>query len=960
MQRNKITLNQLESFLFAAADILRGSMDAAEYKEFIFGMLFLKRLSDEFEVKRAQLKKQYAHLEENLINELLEDKLSYGDSFFVPPRARWFEKWIDENGKEQPALKDQKENIGSFLDKALGKLEESNEVLDGILKNNINFNATTAKGSAKVSNQKLKDLVDHFTKFPPLTNDNFEFPDLLGAAYEYLIKFFADSAGKKGGQFYTPSQVVRLLVQLLKPQEGMEIYDPTCGSGGMLIQSVQYIEEQSQNPQDVQLYGQENDGSVWAICMMNCILHNIKDPHIEHGDTLENPLNVENGKIKTFDRVIANPPFSQNYTRASMQFTSRFAYGFAPESGKKADLMFVQHMVASLKETGKLATIMPHGVLFRGGMEKEIRQGMIDNKIVETIISLPPALFYGTGIPACILVINKNKKDQYKNKVLFINADAEYAEGKVQNQLRPEDIEKIDFAYSHFLEIPKYSRLIDISEIIKNDYNLNIRRYVDNTPEPEPEDVKAHLIGGIPNTEIEHNKHQFEKFNFKSNTIFAEIDKSYSNFSKLIQSKEQIKTSIESDKNLQSVFNKLQSELSNWWENAKVEFSKLAPMKSDVSKTSDFSTVNDGIATYLTVSNKNLPKVRAKLIKSLKEKFSALKVLDEFQTAGVFVNWWQNIKYDLKTITSTGWFAGLIPDEYLIAEFFQKEILEIDTLENKISENENQFNETIENIEYEAAEDETITATVIKDYLKDTIKDLKAKESAGTKKELAECERQLADIFKFENTIKELKQEVKQKRSELELKLLLKRYGTDEEKAEAQKLMKQIDNESQTVIGEAFDLVIPLKQVLLDAKTIDDLKNNIEKAIKSEKTDKPDRERLAKLERIKKELAPLSKTFNALGKDRETIQNKLNSLDKILKEIGGIITDEQAKTLILKKLYDFINNEMQRYLNTEKRTLIAAVENLWDKYAISAQTLETERENTMKELNGFLKELKYI
>ena len=482
VQMAQLTLQELESHLWKSADILRGSVDSGDFKNYIFGLLFLKRLNDVFEEHREAIISEHG---EEIGALLVDDQDQY--QFYVPEAARW------------SVIRTKAENIGSAINVAFEALENENATLEGVL-TPIDFNRKEV-----LTDSVLQRLLQHF-ELLNLRNASLPEPDMLGRAYEYLIKMFADDAGKKGGEFYTPSKVVELIVKLIKPEEGMRVYDPTCGSGGMLIQSVDYVKSTGGNPQSLSLFGQEKNLGTWSIAKMNLLLHDLPDHRIEKGDTIRTPKLVEDGEIMLFDRVIANPPFSlKEWGReeAEHDVYGRFQYGLPPKNA--GDYAFIQHMIASLKANGKAGVVMPHGVLFRGGAEGKIRQGLLESDLFEAVIGLPSNLFYGTGIPASVLIFNRNKDEKRKGNVLFIAAEDEYQESKNQNTLRDEDIAKIVEVFNAYENVEKYARVVSLEEIKNNDYNLNITRYIDKSEEEEQIDI-ATVLQDIQAIEVKRNE----------------------------------------------------------------------------------------------------------------------------------------------------------------------------------------------------------------------------------------------------------------------------------------------------------------------------------------------------------------------------------------------------------------------------------------------------------------------
>jgi len=473
---NRPTQEQINSTLWAACDTFRGAFDSSEYKNYILVFMFLKYLSDVWKDKITENKIQYGNDEELIKRKMKRER-------FILPESCTFD-YLHEHRNDS--------DIGEKIDKVLAKIEDQNlEKLDGVFRN-ISFNSEKL-GQTKDRNRRLKNLINDFANpvldFRPSVLGRAE--DLIGDAYMYLIERFASGAGKKGGEFYTPHEVSELLARLISPKKGARICDPTCGSGSLLITVAEEVKNKDGiSSGDFSLYGQESNGDTWALCKLNMFLHGMDAASIEWGDTINNPKLLEGEGLMKFDVVIANPPFSLDkwgHEGAEADRFKRFLRGIPPRS--KGDYAFILHMIDTALPNGKIGVIVPHGVLFRGSAEGKIRKALIDENLLEAVIGLPGNLFFGTGIPAAILIFNKAKG---KNRdILFIDASKEYQEGKKQNKLRKQDIEKIVGAYNASEDISKYAHRAALDEIIDNDYNLNIPRYVDTFEEEEPVDIES-------------------------------------------------------------------------------------------------------------------------------------------------------------------------------------------------------------------------------------------------------------------------------------------------------------------------------------------------------------------------------------------------------------------------------------------------------------------------------------
>ncbi|MGW0333539.1 N-6 DNA methylase [Streptomyces sp. NPDC003011] len=618
-----LSLAQLERHLLAAADLLRGPLSAHEYQNYLLPLLFLKHASDEYDATRTRIKAAATAQGSSP-----EQAADFADSpaaheragsLYVPPAARWGH------------LAGAADRIAeSRLAPALAAMATAHPQLTDAFAH-LDFTKIGGREGAH-ADRRLRALIDHFSAVP-LHKAALAYPDMIGAAYETLLGNF--SSASAGGEFYTPGPVVQLMTELARPAADARVYDPCVGSGGMLIQAAQYVTEHSGGVEHLKLAGQDTNPRTTVLAAMNLLLHGARHFDLRTGDTLAEPQHGTD-----FDLVLSNPPFSMDYSRATIAAPSeRMPYGMTAEKGR-ADWMFVQHMLYSVRgRGGSVFTVLPHGVLFRDGTEAKIRSALLEADVIEAVIALPAGLFTNTSVPACVLVLRSPgvKRPELRGRVLFINADREYRAERARNVMLPQHIEKVTAAFHAAVDVSGFARVVDRRELADNDDNLNIRRYVDNSPPPEPQDVRAHLYGGMPRAEVDAHQPLLEAYGLSAHDLFVERpdDPDYLDF---LPEGERPDTA-----RLNAMVAPRETgflaAFTTWWEGGADGFDTLAGR--------DRSAAG------------HVGEVREKLLASLLAQLTAIGPLDRHGLAGAFASWWHASRTDVSCLMHNG-YAGLV------------------------------------------------------------------------------------------------------------------------------------------------------------------------------------------------------------------------------------------------------------------------------------------------------------
>jgi len=742
-----IKKSELYSSLWASCDELRGPMEPSQYKDYVLVMLFVKYISD-----------RYANVPYAPI------KIPAGSTF-----------------RDMAALKGN-EHIGDLINKRIiGPIAEANKLSDM-----PDFNNPDKLGSGKDMVNKLTNLIAIFEN-PALDfgGNRAEGDDILGDAYEYLMRHFATESGKSKGQFYTPAEVSRVMSKIIgitskNTTAETSAYDPTCGSGSLLLK----VANEAEKP--ISVFGQENETTTAGLARMNMILHNNPTAVIKQGNTLSNPLfKGENERIKTFDYVVANPPFSfKSWSNGvniaeEVELGGRF-YGYGVPPAKNGDYAFLLHIVKSLKSKGKGAVILPHGVLFRGNAEAEIRQNLIRKGIIKGIIGLPANLFYGTGIPACLIVLDKENAESRKG-IFMIDASKGFVKDGNKNRLREQDIHKIVDVFNKQIEIPKYSRMIPVAEIEEKEFNLNIPRYIDSTEPEDIQSIEAHLQGDIPNADIDALQNYWTVYPSLKNHLFGKSTRA--NFSKLNIAKDGIKQNIFSHPEFVAYSDKVNEVFTTW-------------------KTKVTPTLKGGSGSLLFGEGwgGSPKKLIHTLCEDLLDAFSNLQLIDKYDVYQHLLTYWmETMQDDCYLIIGDGWKAGnevewtkkefegkLIPKKLLIGHYFeaeQKAIEQLESLQTLHATSQQELEEEHGGEEGYFADFDKVNKASIQKRLKElTAPQLKIKHTGTTFPMAAEPEPAYGEITVLEQYLKlsdeqtEASRKLKEAKAELDKKLLAK-YG---------------------------------------------------------------------------------------------------------------------------------------------------------------------------------------